>query len=154
MSNSNVVESFMNDAEAFLRENNILNASHRIFNIDESWFSPTEEKRQKVIVPRTQRVPYKVFNGISEHITMTMGASASGQWLPPLFIFKGTVPTTDNNFLISGPEHALYAATDSGHIDSAIYLNYIKHIEPFLGHERPVMIFQDNLGAHEMYELV
>ena len=85
---------------------------------------------------------------------MAMGASASGKWLPPLFIFKGTVPTTDNSFFTSVPENALFAATDSGHIDSITYLNYIKHIEPFLGQERPVVIFQDNLGAHETFELV
>ena len=154
MSNTNVVEGFINNAETFLRQHGLLNQSHRLFNIDETWFSPTEEKRQKVIVPKTNKVPYKVLNSPSEHITLTMGASASGQWLPPLFIFKGTVPTSDNSFMTLGPDNALFAATESGHIDSVIYLNYIKHVERFLGNERPVCIFQDNLGAHESYELV
>ena len=69
--------------------NGLLNESHRIFNIDESWFSPSDEKREKVIVGRCQKNANKVIFGISEHITMVMGASAAGTWLPPFFYFQG-----------------------------------------------------------------
>ena len=47
-----------------------------------------------------------------------------------------------------------YTVTDSGHIDVESYLNYIKHLEPMLCNDRPVVIFQDNLFAHDRPELV
>ena len=154
MSNSYVIEGFIETARGFLSEHQLLNQADRIFNIDESWFSPTEEKRQKVVVMRTQKTSYRTITGISEHVTMAMGASASGKWLPPFFIFKGSIPASDNSFLTTGPDHALYAATESGHIDSQTYFDYIRHIEPYLGEQRPIVIVQDNLGAHEQFELV
>ena len=103
---------------------------------------------------RTQKTSYKAITCISEHITMAMGASASGKWLPPFFIFKGSIQASDNSFLTTGPDHALYAATESGHIDSQTYFDYIRYIEPYLGEQRPIVIVQDNLGAHEQFELV
>ena len=59
-----------------------------------------------------------------------------------------------NSFHGEGPENALYSESSSGHTDSDLYLRYIKHIEPFLCPERPVIILQDNLGAHENLELI
>ena len=111
MSNSTVVNGFVSSVRTFLEEYGLVDQSHRIFNIDESWFSPSEEKRQKVIVGKGRKNAYKVSDGISEHITMVIGASFAGQWLPPFFIFKGSLPTTGNGFLTTGPQNALYGDT-------------------------------------------
>ena len=98
-------------------------------------------------------MPYKVFSGMQDHITLTMCASATGDFLPPMFTFKSNKPSgTDYHTL--GPQNALYTSSESGHIDSNIYFDYIKHLEPYLSSERPVIIFQDNLGPHESYDVV
>ena len=93
---------------------------------------------------RKSNISYKIYGGTSEHITFTIGASAAGEFLPSMITFK-TLPKS-TSFHGEGPT--------SGHTDSQLYLSYIKHIEPFLNLQRPVIIFQDNLGAHENLELI
>ena len=152
MSTSNVMNTFFTDVEVFLNENGLLDQPHRIYNIDETWDNPTQEKHQKVIVDKDMRVAYKVYGGTSEHITFTIGASADGAFLPPMLTFQ-SLPAT-NSFHDEGPENALYSESNSGHTDTDLYLAYIRHIEPYLSPERPVVIYQDNLGAHENLELI
>ena len=152
MSRKDVMDSFFKDAETFLRDTKLLNESDRIYNIDESWFSPNDEKKTKVIVPKGMKIPYKTFCGSMEHITMVMCASAGGEWMPPMFIFKGNIPS-NTKFIEFGPKDAIYTSTESGHIDKDNYFKYIMHLEPFLHQTRPVVVFQDNLGSHENYEL-
>ena len=82
-----------------------------------------------------------------------MCISADGKFLPPMFTFKGTVPT-DWQMLELCPKDALYSESEKGHINSELYLVYVKHLEQFLNRERPVVIFQDNLGSHENVALV
>ena len=55
---------------------------------------------------------------------------------------------------LTGPKKALYTQSQSGHIDSELYLEYIKHIEPLLNPERPVVILQDNHSCHENSALI
>ena len=152
MSKSSVMDTFLNDVEVFLKDNGLIDQPHRIYNIDETWDNPTQEKHQKVLVDKEMPVAYKVYGGTSEHVTLTFGASADGTFLPPMITFQ-SIPASDS-FHGEGPENALYSESSSGHTDSDLYLRYIKHIEPVLCPERPVLIYQDNLGAHENLELI
>ena len=153
MSRAAVMSDFFNDAEQFLREIGIFNVPSRIFNVDETWYCEKAEKMRKVVVPSTSKMPYKVHGGRKDHTTMTMCASAEGTVLPTMFTFKGSIPR-DSSVHELRPKDALYTESESGHIDSELYIQYIKHIEPFLGRTRPVVIFQDNAGCHENLELI
>ena len=102
---------------------------------------------------KSKQMTYKVFSGVQEHITLTFCACASGELLPPMFTFKTSMPK-GTDFHILGPENALYSTSESGHTDTDLYFDYIRHLEPFLCQTRPVIIFQDNLAAHKNYELV
>ena len=153
MSRKSTMDSFFHDAGAFLEETGILNTPDRIYNIDESWISPHDVKKRKVVVPKDYKMPYKTFGGSQEHVTMAIGACANGEWLPTMIIFKGNIPS-GSNIVNEGPANAIYISTDSGHMDTERYIQYITHIEPFLNRNRPVVIFQDNLSSHENYDLV
>ena len=152
MSHADVMDSFFNDVGSFMEQTGILNDSTRIYNIDESWIAPQEIKKRKVIVPKILSMPYKTFGGAQEHVTLAMCACANGDWMPPMVIFKGNVPT-GADVIAEGPQNAIYTSTESGHIDTSNYFEYIKHLEPFLSPNRPVVIFQDNLSSHENYAL-
>ena len=152
MSRSSVMDTFFDDLKVFLEENSLLNQPHRILNIDETWDNPLQEKARKVVMGEHIENPYKIYGGTSEHITFTLCASADGIFLPPMITFR-SLPRS-NEFHGEGPPHALYSQSESGHTDTTLYLAYIKHIEPFLGDERPVVILQDNLAAHENLELI
>ena len=127
--------------------------SSRIYNIDESWFNPADEKGQQVVVDRSCKVPYKIYGGVQEHITLTMCAAANGKWLPPMFTFKTSLPRSDEYHTL-GPQDALFNATESGHINTDVFRDYLMHLEPYLNPVRPVVIFQDNLKCHEDYDTV
>ena len=59
-----------------------------------------------------------------------------------------------NDFIDEGLPHYLHSASDYIHIDSSLYFQYIKHVEPHLSKTRPVVILQDNLMAHDDYDIV
>ena len=102
----------------------------RLYNIDETWFNSRDEKLQKIVTRRKNTLPYKIFPGLQPHITLTFCIRGDGEWVPPMFTNKKNLPT-NSEFFKSGPKDAIYTVSSSGHIDSELYLTYIKHIEPF-----------------------
>ena len=153
MSKGLVFDHFFEDVRSFYSEISFDGtARDRIYNIDESWFNPADEKRQKVVVDRSCKVPYKIYGGVQEHITLTMCASADGKWMPPMFTFKTSLPTSDDYHTL-GPQNALFNTSESGHINTEVYRDYLMHLEPHLNPVRPVVILQDNLKCHEDYDL-
>lgn len=50
MSRKDVMDVFFENARTFLADNNLLDKPGQIFNIDETWFAPTDEKQRKVVV--------------------------------------------------------------------------------------------------------
>lgn len=154
MSHSSVVDKFFRDGGLYLEEMGINGDPSRIYNIDESWVgSKTEGKKNKVVVPSDCTIPYLLKTTCEEHITFSLCICADGSFLPSMATFAKSIPQGDD-FLISGPPKALYNVTESGHVDTQLYLQYIQHIEPSLSSKRPVVIFQDNLSAHESLQLV
>ena len=125
----------------------------RIHNIDETWYSQQEEKRTILVVSSDQKIPYRIYEGRQDHITFAMCASAAGNWLPTMFLYKGSLPRTED-YHSEGPSNALYKATESGHIDADSYLEYIKHLDKYLCPWRPLVIFQDNHRCHEDFRLI
>ena len=147
------MDNWFQNTETFLRENNMFECPARIYNIDESWFSPKENRKQKVIIDKKHNMPYKLFGGTKDHTTLTLCICADGSWIPPMITFQRTMPAT-TEFLDQGPENAFYTSSETGHIDSEMYFRYIVHIEPYLSAHRPVIVFQDNLAAHCTDQLV
>ena len=153
MSKRSVLEDMYSSLHLLLTENNICDVACRIYNIDESWINPHTTKQQKVVVSRENRMPYKVFGGVEAHTTLTFCICADGTWVPPMITFKDNIPS-DTEFLDSGPQHALYTTSASGHTDSELYSKYIEHIDRHLHPDRPVVILQDNLASHENIGLI
>ena len=154
MSRRSVMDNFFAEAKSIMEELCVLDEPNRLYNIDESWTgSNDDQKHQKIVAIKGIRTPYQWQMTTSEHVTLTMCISANGDFLPAMVTFTKSIPTRDY-FIQQGPQHSLYTATESGHIDSTMYLRYMKHLEPHLSQTRPVVIFQDNIGAHESYELI
>jgi hypothetical protein len=154
MSKTSVMDKFFRDAATFLEATGLQNSPERIFNIDGTWDGDHKGgKKKKVVVPTEMKTAYSTTHSNIEHITYTMCANAAGEFMPPMITFKQSLPTEDG-FEKNGPRNALYSCSESGHIDADLYFLYIKHLDKFLGNDRPVAIFQDNLGAHESLPLI
>ena len=72
MSKSSVIDSFFDRVHDILQENDLLDQPTRIYNIDETWFTPNAEKSQGVINRRSNKMPFKVFPGAQNRVTLTM----------------------------------------------------------------------------------
>ena len=153
MSRKSVMRGFFDNAEQFVKSIGVYGDPSRVFNIDETWYNEQAEKQQKVVFPRENKMPYKVYGGKTDHTTLTMCISADGRFLPTMFTFKGNVPSNPECHE-DGPKDAIYSSSESGHIDTELYTQYVCHLEPFLGPNRPVAIFQDNLSCHDNPELI
>ena len=133
--------------------NIILDIPERIYNIGESWFSGKNQTKQKKVVTKKVATPCVLNSDSTEHVTLTMCICATGSIQPPMLTFTKSYPAA-HDFRQLGPVNACYTVTESGHIDVDSYITYVKHLEPMLCKDRPVVIFQDNLFAHESPELV
>ena len=129
MSRSSVFDKFFKDMTAVLNEIGVLKTPDCIYNIDESWLeSRSYAKKAGVLSCKGSKVQYKVSNSTSEHVTLTMCICADGAFLPPMVTYTSSLPSTDD-FFEQGPKDTLYTCTKSGHIDSHLYLSYIKHLD-------------------------
>ena len=81
----------------------------------------------KVLAAKGIGHPYQRNYVTGEHITALMTIRADGVNLPPMIIFRNCLPKT--NYAEMGPENALYRATESGYVNSALYLEYVKHLD-------------------------
>ena len=96
---------------------------------------------------KRSRNTYMQAQGTSEHITMLCAASAARLPLPPKIIYSKCFPGGQYRF--EGPDNALYAKSDSGWIDSELFLMWLKIF--FLKHvvsQRPVVLFTDGHKSH------
>ena len=73
----------------------------------------------------------------------------AGHVIPPHIIFKRCIPERID-FVLSGPEDALYSATQSGYMDGEKWMDYLQHFVDNLPTDvgRPVVLFLDGLDSH------
>ena len=90
---------------------------------------------------------YAQSRGTSEHITLLCGASAAGVALPPLIIFSKSFP--GGLYKFDGPDDAVYVKSESGWIDSELFLAWMKKVFlKYCGSQRPVLLFIDGHASH------
>ena len=80
-------------------------------------------------------------------------ASAAGFPLPPLIIFSKCFPGGQYRF--DGPDDALYAKSESGWIDTELFITWFKKIFlKFAVPQRPLLLLIDGHKSHMGLELV
>ena len=90
-SRSSMMDSWVSKAETFLNDHGLFNEMTCIYNIDESWFCPKVEQKQKIVVTNNTNMPYKLFDGAQRHTNLTLCIAADGSWLPPMLTFKAVI---------------------------------------------------------------
>ena len=143
-----VVEEYFTLLKSTLEENGLMNSPRQLFICDETYL-PLTIACEKVISRKNAKHVYAQARGTSEHITLLCCASAAGIALPPMIIFSKCYPGRSYRF--DGPDDALYAKSDSGCIDSELFLSWMKKV--FLKHcrsQRPVLLFIDGHASHIM----
>ena len=129
-----------------LTTNNLTTSPRQIYNCDET-FLPMNYTREKVVAAKGAKNVYSLTTGASDHISLLCCVSAAGLPLPPMIIYSKSFPGGPYRF--DGPDDALYAKSDSGWIDTELFLSWLKKI--FLKHvvsQRPVLLLVDGHKSH------
>ena len=150
--NPQIVQEYFKLLEKTLDDNNLKNKPRQIYNCDET-FLPLDYTREKAVTTKGVKNVYRQSYGTSEHITMLCCASAAGVAHPPMIIFSKAFPGGQYRFC--GPDDALYARSESGWIDSELFLVWLKKV--FLKHvvsQRPILLLIDGHKSHITLEAV
>ena len=67
---------------------------------------------------------YAQSHGTTEHISMLCAALAAGFPLPPVIIYPKAYP--GGAYTFSGPDDALYGKSESGYVDSELFIKWME----------------------------
>lgn len=153
--NKLVLQEYFDLLDKTLVKNNIKDKCDRIYNCDESGIE-LDNTPHKVLAVKGSRHVYSQSMGTREHVTVHACSCANGTMLPPMIIFSKCFPgscyTRGGG---GGPTNALYAKSDSGYMDSELYVSWFKKIFlKYCASTRPVLLVQDGHKSHMTLELV
>ena len=101
----------------------------------------------------TKQVGYLISWKRGKNITVVCAFSASGMYVPPMFIF----PRKRLNPLLGkgGPPGAAYRCSESGWINEELFFQYLKHFQNFVkpSLEDPVLLVMDNHTTHSTLQI-
>ncbi|CAB3996954.1 tigger transposable element-derived 6-like [Paramuricea clavata] len=143
------VDKWFSEYQEFLLKKNLIHQPGQIWNCDETGFD-LNGRVGKVIGPSKQKeAPYQVMSGNMKRITMLPCFNASGQWMPPYFIFPGKrIPATYNP-LEGGVDGSVFSMTESGYMNTeTFYMWLANHFIPNLPPKRPVLLLVDSHDSH------
>ncbi len=146
-----VVKNYFDLLEKILTENGLTHNPRQIYNANET-FLPLNETKEKAVTIKNKCVCSQ-YLGTTEHIAMLCAGSASGSALPPMIIYPKSFPGGQYKF--GGPDDALYGKSESGWVDSKLFLEWMKQI--FLRYavqERPVLLIIDGHKSHLTLECI
>jgi hypothetical protein len=114
-----------------------------IYNCDESGFEFDAINKIVAASRGAKHVP-RLCRGQHEKITVLACASASGNSIPPLFIYKNKSGRVPNGMREDAPPGTFFVGQKSDWIDKDIYLKWFKEVFfPSIPSERPVLLVVD-----------
>lgn len=123
-----------------------------IYNVDETGVT-TVQGTEKIIAPKGQkRVGAVTSWERGKNVTVICAMSASGSFIPPLFIFprQRHSPQLERD----GPPGAVYTCSHNGWTNENIFVlwlkQFIRHAKPTA--EKPVLLVMDNHNSHATLE--
>lgn len=131
------------------------NKPENIWNLDETSFC-TDPSKTKVVGGKNLSCTRTVSTSGRENITVLMAASALGDKVPPLIIFKGKNMwdqwhAPEN----TGYPGTTYAATSNGWMEATVFENYFeKAFLKKIGTDRPVLLIYDGHSTHVTINLI
>ena len=117
-----IVKEYFDTLKPILEKNNLMNSPQQLYNCNETFF-PLDFTREKAVTLKKMFV-YVQAQGTTDHITVLCAASAAGLTLPPFIIYPKSFP--GGSYQFDGPDDALYGRSESGWIDSELFLAWLK----------------------------
>lgn len=121
----------------------------RIFNVDESGFSTVQKKSPKIVGQKGKpRIGQLATGERGVNTTVVCCCSASGQFLPPMIIFKRMRNCID--LKTGAPDGSLVEVSESGYINSELFMKWLTHFIKFVkpSKEEKVLLVLDGHSTH------
>ncbi|XP_060801979.1 uncharacterized protein LOC132902121 isoform X1 [Amyelois transitella] len=118
-----------------------------IWNVDETNFSK-DPLKSKIVGVKGHAATRTISTPGKDNTTVLLGASAAGDKIPPLIIFKGKYVWDEWTSPNAYPR-TTYAATKNGWMESDVFEAFFKKsFLPSIGVERPVLLIYDGHATH------
>lgn len=121
----------------------------RIYNMDESGVNTVPKKIPKVISVKGKKLVGKVVSAErGQTITLVCAMSATGNFVPPVFIFPRK--RMQGYLLNNAPEGSIGIVSDSGFINTDLFIDYLRHFKSNVQptKDNPVLLILDNHSSH------
>ncbi|KAF0708480.1 hypothetical protein AaE_013195 [Aphanomyces astaci] len=120
--------------------------AERIFNMDETAFTSRKKGSSVIALKGSQNVWAKAVSP-NFHLSIVACASASGNILPPLFLFPGD---TVEKILSAecSVKNATISTSPKGFMNEDIFTEWLKHFSKTITVSRPVLLIFDGLASH------
>lgn len=103
----------------------------RIYNVDESGLSTVQNKCQRVLAQKGKKQIGSVSSAErGVNTTIVCCASASGNYVPPMLIFKRMRMV--NDLKVGAPPGGLVDISESGYITSDLFVKWLTHFVEFV----------------------
>lgn len=152
--NKEEVNLFYSNLKTVMEKHNF--QAHRIYNQDETGVTTVQKKCTKIYGPKgAKQVGAATSAERGRTITAIFSMSASGHFLPPLFVYPRSRMT--NLLEKNGPLGAVYHCSKNGWSNAEIFLQWLHHFRNHVhpAEDDPVLLILDNHGSHvsiESYE--
>ena len=152
--NETEVKAFFNNLETLQRTHHF--DGDRIYNVDETGIT-IDQRNSRILAPKGQKQVGMATSGERGTTTTVVCAfNASGNYIPPFFIFKRK--RLNSQLLQGGAENMIAAVSDSGWINENLFVDWLQHFISFSkpSKESPILLVLDNHESHvslDCYEL-
>ena len=148
----NAEKFFHNLREVYTRGNNI--CPHNIFNLDETGVFTVQKPLQVFAQAGTKQVGRITSGERGENVTMCACVNATGNALPPAFVFPRV--HFKAHMLKGAPTGSLGLSCSSGWMNNDVFPEVLKH---FIGHmavseQNPGLLILDNHSSHIGLEVI
>ncbi|CAH2108878.1 unnamed protein product [Euphydryas editha] len=122
--------------------------ANRVYNVDETGISNVQ-RNSRILAPKGQKQVGMITSG-ERGITITVvcAFSASGNYIPPFFIFKRK--RMNAQLLRGGNSDMVAAVSDSGWINENLFVDWLHHFISYAkpSVEKPILLVLDNHESH------
>ncbi|CAF2689825.1 unnamed protein product [Rotaria sp. Silwood2] len=144
-----IVENWFEHLRSVFKKFDLFNRPDALWNVDEAGFLD-DPGRRSVVIKRTTKHAISSHSGTGKsHTTLVICTSASGEILPPYFIYQGarmwTTSVPKNGF-----PGSRYNCTKTGWIEEPVFFDWFKNqfIPRVSTIKRPVILFFDGHHTH------
>lgn len=126
-----------------------------MYNMDESGISTVPNRIPKIVSTKGKKIVGKVSSAErGETVTIVCAMSAGGNFVPPALIFPRK--RMKNELMDGAPSEAIAMCSDSGYINSSLFIQWLKHFQSKVraDAEHPILLILDNHSSHTSLEAV